>query len=102
MAGIRQVQTGRDGDKLLGIGIGVPGLIRLEEGVIVASPNLPGWEDFPLRDKLEGELGCPVILENDANAAAAGRSLARRRPGRRRPGPADIGDRHRRRRHQRR
>ena len=70
--GIRQVQTGHDGDKLLGIGIGVPGLIRLEEGVIVASPNLPGWEDFPLRDKLEGELGCPVILENDANAAALG------------------------------
>jgi glucokinase len=72
MAGIRQVQTGHDGDKLLGIGIGVPGLIRLEEGVIVASPNLPGWEDFPLRDKLEGELGCPVVLENDANAAALG------------------------------
>ena len=72
MAGIRQVQTGHDGDKLLGIGIGVPGLIRLEDGVIVASPNLPGWENFPLRDKLEGELGCPVILENDANAAALG------------------------------
>ena len=72
ISGIRQVQAGHDGDKLLGIGIGVPGLIRLEEGVIVASPNLPGWEDFPLRDKLEGELGCPVILENDANAAALG------------------------------
>ena len=72
MAGIRQVRAGRGGDKLLGIGIGVPGLIRLEEGVIVASPNLPGWENFPLRDKLEGELGCPVILENDANAAALG------------------------------
>jgi glucokinase len=72
IGGIRQVQAGHDGDKLLGIGIGVPGLIRLEEGVIVASPNLPGWEDFPLRDKLEGELGCPVILENDANAAALG------------------------------
>ena len=72
MAGIRQVETGHDGDKLLGIGIGVPGLIRLEEGVIVTSPNLPGWENFPLRDKLEGELGCPVVLENDANAAALG------------------------------
>ena len=72
ITGIRQVQAGHGGDKLLGIGIGVPGLIRLEEGVIVASPNLPGWENFPLRDKLEGELGCPVILENDANAAALG------------------------------
>ena len=70
IGGVRQVQAGHDGDKLLGIGIGVPGLIRLEEGLIVTSPNLPGWEDFPLRDKLEGELGCPVILENDANAAA--------------------------------
>ena len=72
MAGIRQVRTGHEGAELLGVGIGVPGLIRLDEGVIVASPNLPGWEDFPLRDKLEGELGCPVILENDANAAALG------------------------------
>jgi glucokinase len=72
VAGIREVREGHSGDKLVGIGIGVPGLIYLETGVIAKAPNLPGWEDFPLRDLLEGELQCPVILENDANAAALG------------------------------
>jgi glucokinase len=70
--GIREVRDGHAGDRMLGIGIGVPGLIRLEEGVIAKAPNLPGWEDFPLRDELERELQCPVVLENDANAAALG------------------------------
>jgi glucokinase len=72
VAGIRKVQEGHSGDTLVGIGVGVPGLIYLEKGVIAKAPNLPGWEDFPLRDLLESELKCPVILENDANAAALG------------------------------
>jgi glucokinase len=72
VAGIREVREGHSGDKLVGIGIGVPGLIYLEKGIIAKAPNLPGWEDFPLRDLLEAELQCPVILENDANAAALG------------------------------
>ncbi len=57
---------------LAGIGVGVPGFIILEKGVITDSPNLPGFEDFPVRDEIERQLGAPVILENDANAAALG------------------------------
>lgn len=72
VAGIQEVREGHSGDKLVGIGIGVPGLIYLEKGVIAKAPNLPGWEDVPLRDLLERDLKCPVILENDANAAALG------------------------------
>lgn len=72
VAGIQEVREGHSGDKLVGIGIGVPGLIYLEKGVIAKAPNLPGWEDVPLRDLLERDLNCPVILENDANAAALG------------------------------
>ena len=58
--------------ELLGVGIGVPGFIRLREGVVIGSNNLKPLEDFPLRDAISEKLGTPVILENDANAAALG------------------------------
>ena len=72
VAGIVEVREGHSGSTLAGVGVGVPGLIRLEDGVIAKAPNLPGWEEFPLRSKLEEALGLPVIVENDANAAALG------------------------------
>ena len=59
-------------DELAGIGVGVPGFIRLKDGVIGNSNNLAFLENFPIRDELERRLGAPVILENDANAAALG------------------------------
>src|SRR5579859_133438 len=57
---------------LAGIGIGVPGIIDMETGMLRESPNLPGWHDYPVRDEIERRLGVRVILENDANAAALG------------------------------
>ncbi len=57
---------------LAGIGIGVPGFIDMDTGVIMESPNLPGWARFPVREEIERRLGTKVILENDANAAAMG------------------------------
>jgi glucokinase len=59
-------------DGLAGIGVGVPGFIRMKEGFITNSNNLPYLENFPVRDELSKRLGTPVILENDANAAALG------------------------------
>lgn len=59
-------------DGLAGIGIGVPGFISLKEGLIHNSNNLPFFENFPIRDEIERRLRTPVILENDANAAALG------------------------------
>ncbi|HYN15855.1 MAG TPA: ROK family protein [Terriglobales bacterium] len=57
---------------LAGIGIGVPGIIDMDTGMLRESPNLPGWHDYPVRDEIERRLGTKVILENDANAAALG------------------------------
>ncbi len=54
----------------IGVGIGSPGPINLHTGVLGLLPNLPGWNDFPLRDALEKATGLPVTLESDANAAA--------------------------------
>ena len=57
---------------LVGIGIGVPGIIDMETGMVRESPNLPGWSDYPVRAEIESRLGTRVLLENDANAAAFG------------------------------
>ncbi len=57
---------------LAGIGIGVPGIIDMDTGMLRESPNLPGWHDYPVRDEIERRLGTKVILENDANSAALG------------------------------
>ena len=57
---------------LVGIGVGVPGIIKLDEGVVVASPNLPGWENFNIRAQIFKRLNSPIFLDNDANAAALG------------------------------
>lgn len=55
-----------------GIGIGVPGIIDLATGFLRESPNLPGWDNYPVRDEIEQRVGTRVVLENDANAAAMG------------------------------
>ncbi len=62
----------RSEGRLVGVGIGVPGFIEIEKGLIVGSNNLPEFEGFPVRDEIERRLGTQVILENDANAAALG------------------------------
>jgi glucokinase len=56
-------------------GIGCPGTINMKDGVVVAAPNLP-FRHTPLRQMLSDELGCPCIVENDANAAAWGEYAA--------------------------
>jgi glucokinase len=58
--------------ELTGIGIGVPGIIEMQTGMLRESPNLPGWENYPVRQEIEQRLGTQVVLENDANAAALG------------------------------
>jgi glucokinase len=68
-----QVERERKQDgRLRGIGVGVPGLIDSESGLLLESPNLPGWNDYDVRGEIERRLGTPVILENDANCAALG------------------------------
>ncbi len=58
--------------RMMGAGIGVPGIIDKRTGMLRESPNLPGWHDYPVRDELERRLSSAVFLENDANAAALG------------------------------
>ena len=62
----------RSSSTLVGIGIGVPGIIDMQTGLLRESPNLPGWADYPVRAEIERRLKTIVILENDANVAALG------------------------------
>jgi glucokinase len=57
-------------EELAAVGACVPGPLDVEAGLVLNPPNLPGWDRAPVRDVLAEELGCPVFLENDANAAA--------------------------------
>jgi glucokinase len=57
---------------LAGIGIGVPGIIDMQTGLVRESPNLPDWVDYPAGAAVEERLKTVVILENDANVAALG------------------------------
>jgi len=68
----RLVAKYREVGPLTGIGIGVPGIIDMSTGMVLESPNLPGWTDYPVRMEIEKRLGTQVILENDANSAALG------------------------------
>ena len=62
----------RDSAMLMGIGIGVPGIIDMRSGMVMESPNLPDWTDYPVRADIEQRLKTVVILENDANVAGLG------------------------------
>jgi glucokinase len=72
VASILKLRAAAKAERLIGIGIGVPGFLIIEKGIITVSPNLPGFENFAIRDEIEQLLHSPVLLENDANAAALG------------------------------
>jgi glucokinase len=72
-AAIKTLSAKYKGDgEFFGAGIGVPGIIDMATGMLRKSANLPGWEDYPVRAEIERRLEAPVVLENDANAAALG------------------------------
>lgn len=52
------------------LGVGVPGFVNLDEGLVYQLTNVPGWVHVPLRDQLAALTGLPCIIENDANCMA--------------------------------
>jgi glucokinase-like ROK family protein len=66
-------QAGLRGGSVLGLGLGVPGLVDVEQGWLLYAPNL-GWSNVPLRRLLEAEFQFPVYVDNEANLAALGES----------------------------
>lgn len=60
------------GNRVLAVGIGSPGIINPDKGLVITSPNFPGWRNVPLKSFLEKSFNLPVFLDNDANSAAFG------------------------------
>ena len=61
----------RAGHDVTAVGIGAAGFIDAERSTVLFAPNL-AWRDEPLRDEVAKLIGLPVVVENDANAAAWG------------------------------
>jgi glucokinase len=64
--------SGLGWDQIEAVGLGSPGTMDLEAGMLLEPPNLPGWDNLPIRDRLGAMLKKPTVLQNDANAAAYG------------------------------
>jgi predicted NBD/HSP70 family sugar kinase len=63
-------EAGLPAEKILGVGVGVPGPLAYATSRPIAPPAMPGWHDVPLRALLEQALGRRVFVENDANLGA--------------------------------
>jgi glucokinase-like ROK family protein len=59
-------------DTLAALGVGLPGPVSFRDGVPVAPPIMPGWNRFPVRERLAREFGCPVVVDNDVNTMMIG------------------------------
>ncbi|MEU5621119.1 ROK family transcriptional regulator [Streptomyces sp. NPDC048215] len=64
--------TGISPEKVIGVGLGVPGPIDVESGTLGSTSILPGWTGINPSQELAGRLGVPVYVDNDANLGALG------------------------------
>jgi glucokinase len=65
----KAIETVWPREKVRAIGIASPGPLDPHTGTILATPNIPEWQNFPLTSKLSGHFGVPAYLDNDANMA---------------------------------
>jgi predicted NBD/HSP70 family sugar kinase len=61
-------------NRFVGIGVAVPGLVRVEDGMVRLAPHL-GWRDADISSPLAGQLGLPVAIDNDASLGARAERL---------------------------
>ena len=74
VAGVRAVlqESGAELGRVQGVGVGAPGPLDMDTGVVFSPPNLDHWRDVPLAAMLREHLGVPIRIGNDANLAAVG------------------------------
>jgi len=58
--------------EILGIGMGLPGMVNIEQTIVRNPPNLPGWGTVAAADEISSRTNLPCRIENDANIAALG------------------------------
>lgn len=65
-------QAGGTLEQVRAIGVGVPGPVVAQEGIVSAPPIMPGWDAFPIRERVEARWHKPTTLDNDADLGALG------------------------------
>ena len=63
-------QAGLEQKSISAIGVSCGGPLDTKTGIVYSPPNLPGWDAFPLKARLESEFKVAATIENDANASA--------------------------------
>jgi glucokinase-like ROK family protein len=61
---------------IVGIGVGLPGPVEFATGRTVSPPIMPGWNNYPVRDRLAAHFGVAVVVDNDVNTMAIGEQRA--------------------------
>ncbi|WP_087974195.1 ROK family transcriptional regulator [Oceanobacillus rekensis] len=64
-------ESGFEIAQILGVGVGVPGITDVANGIVIDAPSL-NWKHTPLKSQLENLLHCPVYIDNDVNVAVLG------------------------------
>jgi glucokinase len=59
-------------DKIKGIGVGVPGVVDLKNGIVYEAQNIPSWKEVRLMEIMNDKYNIPVYINNDANCFASG------------------------------
>jgi glucokinase len=59
-------------DQVAGIGIGVPSVVDIEQGIVYDVQYIPSWKEVPLKSMMEERYKMPVFVNNDANCFALG------------------------------
>jgi predicted NBD/HSP70 family sugar kinase len=73
-------ESGRTAAAVCGAGLSVPGPVEFDSGLVIRPPIMPGWDGYPIRDRLRAALAeqagtpqsLPVLIDNDANLMALG------------------------------
>jgi glucokinase-like ROK family protein len=65
-------RTGCDPSNVRAVGVGVPGPVVTAQGIVSSPPIMPGWDGFPIRQRLEEYWRKPVMIDNDADLGALG------------------------------
>jgi glucokinase-like ROK family protein len=68
----QQLASYADDRPVWGVGVGVPGPVDFARGVPVAPPIMPGWDAYPVRDRIARRYDAPVWVDNDVNLLALG------------------------------
>ena len=67
---VKELKKISHGEKIASCGVSCGGPLDENKGIILSPPNLPGWDNIHIKDRIEKEMGVPCGVRNDANACA--------------------------------